>query len=127
MCELIKKFKKHIHSDFVNEMKETPFGAIFMTFYNEKFGGDKGLKLNISVLKIVNQYDRDSWTFLIGGKQIELTIMDVALTFGLPINGSDFIMNKTCTLKDRVLLNIIFQVLRRSQKYPLKMLWMIFW
>ena len=43
MCELIKKFKKHIHLDFVNAMKETPFGAIFMTFYNEKFEGDKGL------------------------------------------------------------------------------------
>ena len=26
---------------------------------------------------------------------------DVALTFGLPINGADFIMNKTCTMKDR--------------------------
>ena len=44
-------------------MKETPFSTIFMTFYNEKFGGDKGLKSDISVLKIVNQYDRDSRTF----------------------------------------------------------------
>ena len=42
----------------------------------------------------------DIRTFLIGGKQIELTVEDVTLTFGLPINGADFIMNKTCTLKD---------------------------
>jgi len=37
-------------------MKETPFGAIFMAFYNEKYKGDKDLKSNISVLKIVDQY-----------------------------------------------------------------------
>ena len=54
MCELIKRFKKHIHPDFVNAMKETSFGTTFMTLYNEKSGGDKGLKSNISVLKIVN-------------------------------------------------------------------------
>ena len=46
----------------------TPFGAIFMAFYNEEFGADKGLKSNISVLKIVDQYDRKSRTLLMGGK-----------------------------------------------------------
>jgi len=30
MCKLIKKFKKHIQLDFVNAMKKTLFGAIFM-------------------------------------------------------------------------------------------------
>jgi len=30
MYELMKIFKKHIHPDFVNAMKETPFGTIFM-------------------------------------------------------------------------------------------------
>jgi len=82
-------------------MKETLFGAIFITFYNEEFGADKGMKSNISVLKIVDRYVRESRTFLIGGKLIELTVEDVALTFGLPVNMADFIMNKTCTLKDR--------------------------
>ena len=48
-----------------------------MTFYNEEFEGDKGLKSNISVLKIVNQYDRDSMTFLIGGKKIKIIVEDV--------------------------------------------------
>ena len=81
-------------------MKETPFGPIFMAFYNKDFGAEKGLKSNISVLKIVHQYDRDTMTFLIGGKKIQLTVEDVALTFGLPINEADFIMNKTCTMKD---------------------------
>ena len=68
---------------------KTPFGTIFMTFYNEKFEGDKELKSNISVLKIVEQ-DRDSMTFLIGGKQIKLTMEDIAITFDLPINKTDF-------------------------------------
>ena len=36
-----------------------------------------------------------------GDKQIELTVENVALTFGLSINEADFIMNKTCTMKDR--------------------------
>jgi len=79
-------------------MKQTPFGVIFLAFYNEEFGADKGLKSNVTILKTVNQYDRESRTFLMLGKQIELTVNDVALTFGLPINGADFIMNKTCTL-----------------------------
>jgi len=50
MCELMKNFKKHIHADFINAIKEIPFGTIFMVFYTEKFRGDKGLKSNISVL-----------------------------------------------------------------------------
>ena len=43
----------------------------------------------------------DTRTFLIGGKQIELTVENIALTFDLPINGTDFIMNKTYTMKDK--------------------------
>ena len=46
MCELIKKFKKHIHHAIVNAMKEIPFCAIFMAFYGEKFGEDKRFKSN---------------------------------------------------------------------------------
>jgi len=70
MYELIKRFKKHIRPDFVNAMKKTSFGTTFVTFYSEKFGGDKGLKSNISVLKIVYQYDRDSKRLEISGKRI---------------------------------------------------------
>ena len=102
--------KKHIQADFVNAMKEIPFGTIFIAFYDEEFGADKGMKSNISVLKIVDQYDRESRTFLIGVKQIVLTVEEVTLTFGLPINRADFIMNKTCTLKDGGLSNIISQI-----------------
>ena len=36
----------------------------------------------------------------IGGKRIQITLEDIALTFGIPIEGYDFLMNKTCTLKD---------------------------
>ena len=68
MCEFIRKFKKHIQDDFVDAIKEDPLGPIFMAFYNEEFGAEKGLKLNISVLKIVDQYDRDIRTFIIMGK-----------------------------------------------------------
>jgi len=96
-----KGIQKYIQADFVNTMRKTPFGPIFMAFYNEEFGGNKGLKSDISLLKIVDQYDRKSRSFLIGGKQIELTVEDVALTFELPINGTYFVMNKICTLKDR--------------------------
>ena len=57
MCEFIRKFKKHIQTDFVDAMKETPFDPIFMSFYNEEFGAEKYQKSNISMLKIVDQYD----------------------------------------------------------------------
>ena len=87
MCEFIRKFKKHIQADFVDAMKVTLFCPIFMAFYNEEFGAEKGLKSNISLLKIVDQYDRDTRTFRIECKLIELTVKDVVLTFGLPING----------------------------------------
>ena len=40
MCEFIRKFK-HIQANFVDAMKETPFGPIFMAFYNEEFGAEK--------------------------------------------------------------------------------------
>ena len=90
-----------VHSDrFCQRDEGDPFGPIFMVFYNEEFSGDKGLKSNISLPKIVDQYDRDSRSFLIGCKQVKLTLEDVTLTFGLPINGTNFIMNKTYTLKD---------------------------
>ena len=127
MCKLIRKFKKHIHSYFVNAMKEMSFGAIFMAFYNEEFGGDKDLKSNICVLKIINQYDRDSMTFLIGAKQIELTVEDVALNFGLPINESDFINNKTCTLKDRGVIKHYFSSIKKITKISIEDALMIFW
>ena len=58
----------HIHSNFVNAMKNTPFGPTFMTFYNQKFETYKGLKSNVSVLKIVDQYNRNSSCFYTGGK-----------------------------------------------------------
>ena len=89
-----------------------------MAFYNEEFGTEKGLKSNISVLKIVDQYDRDTRTFIIGGKRIELTLEDVALTFGLPINGADFIMNKTCTVKDRGVIKYYFPCLLYTSPSP---------
>ena len=46
MCEFIKKFKKYIQAD-LEAIKNTPFGPIFMAFYNEGFGVEKGLKSNI--------------------------------------------------------------------------------
>ena len=101
-------------------MKEMPFGAVFMAFYNEKLGGDKGLKSNINILKIVNQYDKNSRSFLIWDKQIEITVKDVALTFGLPINGSDFIMNKTCTLKDRGVIKYYFPSIKKITKISIE-------
>ena len=99
MCELFERFKKHINSDLVNTIKETPFGALFMTFYNENFADDesKGKKSNLVVLKIVDAYDRDSKSFSIGRKNIEIITKDVALTFGLPLVGDDIIVNKKCT------------------------------
>ena len=82
-------------------MKGTPFGPVFMAFHNDEFGTNKGLKSNISVLKIVDHWNRNSRCFDIRGKKIQLIMEDVVLIFGLPIERDDFIMNNTCTLKDR--------------------------
>ena len=108
-------------------MKETPFNTIFMAFYIENFGEDIGLKSSISVLKIVNQYDRDSRSFQIDGKRLHLTVKDVALTFSLSINGADFIMNKTCTLKDRGTIKHYFSNNKKNTKISIGEALMIFW
>ena len=91
-----------------------------MAFYNEEFGAEKGLKSNVVVLRILDQYDRDTRTFRIEGKQIELTAEDVALTFGLPIIGADFIMNKTCTMKNRGVIKHYFSNIKKITKVSIE-------
>jgi len=120
MCEFMKKFKKYIQADFVEAMNNTPFGPIFMAFYNEEFGAEKALKSNVAVLRILDQYDRNTKTFTIGGKEIELTVEDVALTFGLPVNGADFVMNKTCTMKDRGVIKHYFPNIKKITKVSIE-------
>ena len=51
-----KKIQKAHQADFVDAMKETLFDPIFMAFYSEEFGAEKGLKSNVSVLKIVENH-----------------------------------------------------------------------
>ena len=46
-------------------------------------------------------------------------VEDVALTFGLPIDEADLIMNKICTLKDSGLMKRYFKNVKKSQNYPL--------
>ena len=72
------------------------------------------------MLKIIDQYDRDTRTFLIRGKQIELTVEDVALIFGLPINGADFIMNKTCIMKDMGVIKHCFPNIKKITKVSIE-------
>ena len=101
-------------------MKDAPFGPIFMALYNEKFGTNNGLKSNISVLKIVEHYNKDLRCFDIGCKRTQLTLEDVALTFGLPIKGDDFIMNKMCKLKDRGVIKRYFRNVKNITKISIE-------
>ena len=45
---------------------------------------------------------------------------DVALTFGLPINESDFIMNKICTMKDRGVIKHYFPNIKKITKVSIE-------
>ena len=45
---------------------------------------------------------------------------DVALTFGLPINVADFIMNKTCTMKDRGVIKHYFPNIKKITKVSIE-------
>jgi len=101
-------------------MRDTPFVAIFMVFYNEDFEKDMILKSNTSVLKIIGWYDRDSKCFEIGHKRIQIILQDVALTFSLPIEEDEFIMNKTYTLKDRDFVKHYF---RNNEEYHKNLNW----
>jgi len=115
-----KRFKKHINFDFVNAMKETPFGTTFMAFYSENFGVDKGMKSNISVLNIVNQYDRDSRSFERQKNLVNNRVWPSRLVYlsTMPIS----LWIKPVLWRTRVLLNTILRMLRRSKKSPLKRL-----
>ena len=45
---------------------------------------------------------------------------DVALTFGLPIIGADFIMNTTCTMKDRGVIKYYFPNIKMITKVSIE-------
>ena len=45
---------------------------------------------------------------------------DVALTFDLPVNGVDFVMNKTCTLKDRGVIKHFFPNIKKITKVSIE-------
>ena len=62
----------------------------------------------------------NSKCFEIGGKWIQITIEDVTLTFGLPIEGDDFIMNKTCTLKGKDFVKHYFKNLKNFTKISIE-------
>ena len=53
MIDQLKKKKEHI--DYVNVVKETPFGRIFMAFYEQMFGEENnGLKSNTVIIKFLD-------------------------------------------------------------------------
>ena len=64
----------------------------------------------------------NSKCFKIWAKKIQITIEDGALTFGLPVEGDNFIMNKTYTLKDRGFVKHYF----RSEEYHKNLNWRCF-
>ena len=45
---------------------------------------------------------------------------DVALTFCLPVNGADFVMNKTCTMKDRGVIKHYFPNIKKIIKVSIE-------
>ena len=71
MINLIDQLKrKKVHIDYVNVVKETPFGGIFMTFYEHIFGEEnKGLKSNTLIINFFDRYDNNAQHFAIGGKK----------------------------------------------------------
>jgi len=47
-------------------------------------------------------------------------VEDVSLTFGLPINRADFIINKTCTMKDRGVIKYYFPNIKKITKVSIE-------
>jgi len=47
-------------------------------------------------------------------------VEDVALTFGLPVNGAALIMNKACTLKDRGVIKHYFKNVKKITKISIE-------
>jgi len=89
--------KKKVHIGYVNVVKETPFGGIFMDFYEQMFGEEnKGLMSNTGITRILDRSDKNAQHFAIRGRSIALSVEDVALKFGLLALGVDLLQNRKC-------------------------------
>ncbi|KAG5564675.1 hypothetical protein RHGRI_000756 [Rhododendron griersonianum] len=81
ICRLLKDTKlsdRHIAS-----LKKTPFWLLFEAIMNSKLLSDNCRKYDEVVLKIIQSYEEDSRSFIVGDRQLKLTKEHVKLIFGI--------------------------------------------
>lgn len=81
ICRLLKDTKlsdRHIAS-----LKKTPFWLLFEAIMNSKLLSDNCRKYDEVVLKIIQSYEEESKSFIVGDRQLKLTKEHVKLIFGI--------------------------------------------
>ncbi|KAG5560030.1 hypothetical protein RHGRI_003346 [Rhododendron griersonianum] len=81
ICRLLKDTKlsdRHIVS-----LKKTPFWLLFEAVMNSKLLSDNCRKYDEVVLKIIQSYEEESRSFIVGDRQLKLTKEHVKLIFGI--------------------------------------------
>ncbi|KAG5545787.1 hypothetical protein RHGRI_018072 [Rhododendron griersonianum] len=81
ICRLLKDTKlsdRHIVS-----FKKTPFWLLFEAVMNSKLLSDNCRKYDEVVLKIIQSYEEESRSFIVGDRQLKLTKEHVKLIFGI--------------------------------------------
>ncbi|OVA05678.1 Peptidase C48 [Macleaya cordata] len=68
-------------------LKQTPFWNFFQLFYNKQMERENLKKTTGSVTEVISKYSYLCGGFIIGGTVLGLSGKDVAITFGMPLNG----------------------------------------
>ncbi|KAF7113249.1 hypothetical protein RHSIM_RhsimUnG0145500 [Rhododendron simsii] len=81
ICRLLKDTE--LNDQHIASLKKTPFWLLFEAILNRKLLSDNCRKYDEVVLRIIQSYDEQSRSFIVGDRQLKLTKEHVKLIFGI--------------------------------------------
>ncbi|KAF7140533.1 hypothetical protein RHSIM_Rhsim06G0146100 [Rhododendron simsii] len=100
ICRLLKETK--LNDRHIASLKKTPFWLLFEAIMNSKLLSDNCRKYDEVVLRIIQSYEEESRSFIVGDRQLKLTKEHVKLIFG--ISCGEVEMMETNVKKESVAL-----------------------
>lgn len=84
--------RQQIPEGHIAAVMKTPFGGLFEAIYDEIITVDTFGRTSRQIAQIISLYSAKDDCFHFGKKKVKLTVEDVAVTFGLPAVGKDFVL-----------------------------------
>ncbi|KAF7124920.1 hypothetical protein RHSIM_Rhsim12G0117400 [Rhododendron simsii] len=100
ICRVLKDTK--LNDRHIASLKKTPFWLLFEAIMNRKLLSDNCRKYDEVVLRIIQSYEEESRSFIVGDRQLKLTMEHVKLIFG--ISCGEVQMMETNAKKESVTL-----------------------